>query len=198
MSEIIQDHPSMRSVQYEEANVISVYNGLHIPTGRRRKGRWGYGDIDPPNSRLALLIKDKLDFAELDNEEIAFGIPRCDDGKFSAKAAWQAQVVVPSSVQKKLQAELFRRASAKMSSGLMGAIDSVVELATSAYVEDAVRFKAATWLIERGMGKTPDVVVHEQAKPWEMIIAGVERGPRPQRQVEDGNTIEADVVDEHD
>lgn len=197
MGSVIHNHPSMDSARFEHRGVVSSYNGLEIFTGRKGNNKIGYGDLDPMNTRLHLLIKDKLDLSEMDNEELSYGIPRCDDGKFSAKAAWQAQCVVPKKIQDKMLKELYRRANGKLHGALLGSIDSIIEMATSAHVDDQVRFKAATYILERLQGKTPDVIVHEQSKPWEVVLAGVERGPRPPRkQVEDGNTVDAEVVED--
>jgi hypothetical protein len=198
--EAIYQHPAMNEVDVENGAIVSVYEGVRISTGRRRpkNQKYGFGDLDPVNSKLNALLAGELDLAVLDNEEITYGIPRCDDGKFSAKAAWQA-AHLPEKAKAAIRRELYTRASNKLHSGLLPAIDSIVEMATSPHVEDAVRLKAATYLFERLQGKTPEVVIHAQEAPWEVQLAGVRRGPRKvssERALEDGNTQDAEIVEE--
>lgn len=193
----VHNHPSMDDMTVENGKVISIYNGVRIPTGRRRKSTFGFGDLDPTNTKLRLLIAGELDVSELDNEELSFGIPRCDDGKFSAKAAWQA-AKLPARIRHELHRELYRRANDKLHGGLLGALDSIVELATEPATEDSIRFQAAKYIFERLQGKTPDVHVHTQEAPWETLLSGVRRGPRPARAERIDNVVDADIVDDEE
>lgn len=190
-------HPAMDDVDTENGMVVSVYQGVRIPTGRGhpKKLKFGFGDLDPTNTKLYDLINGDLDLSELDNEEITFGIPKCDDGFFSAKAAWQA-AKLPQRIKVKFHKELYKRANNGLHSGLLGAIESIVEMATSPHVEDATRFRAATYLFERLQGKMPEVIVHSQEAPWEVVLSGVRRGPRKAREIDDGNMQDAEVVEE--
>jgi hypothetical protein len=194
----VYQHPAMNDMDVENGTVVSVYNGVRIPTGRVRTKKLGFGDLDPPNTKLQQIFDGTIVWDDLDNEEIAFGIPKCDDGKFSAKAAWQADKM-PAKIKALFHKELYRRATNTLHSGLLGAVGSIVELASSPHVEDRVRFQAATYVLERLQGKTPDVVHHVQDKPWEVQLSGVRRGPRrvpSERAIEDGNTQDAEIVEE--
>jgi hypothetical protein len=189
----------MNELEVENGNVVSVYQGVRIDTGRRKGSprKIGFGDLDPRNSKLEKLLKGDLDLSTLTDEEVRYGIPKCDDGKFSAKAAWQA-AVLPPRIKSALQRELYKRADGKLHGALLPAVDSLVELATSAHVDDPVRLKAATYLFERLQGKTPDRVIHTQEAPWEVVLSEVRRGPRQAKadriEVEDGNVVEAEVI----
>jgi hypothetical protein len=196
---LVYRHPAMDSMDVENGTVVSVYNGVRIPTGRVRTpdNKFGFGDLDPPNTKLTQILNGTIDWDELDNEEIAYGITKCDDGKFSAKAAWQADKL-PAKYKHLFHKELYRRANNSLHSGLLGAVGSIVELATSPHVEDRVRFQAATYVLERLQGKTPEVVKHVQDAPWEVQLSGVRRGPRrvrSERALEDGNTQDAEIVE---
>jgi hypothetical protein len=200
MSHITYQHPSMNDMDVENGTVISVYGGVRIPTGRKRKpgNTHGFGDLDPANTKLSRILLGDIVWEDLDDEEVIYGITKCDDGMFSAKAAWQA-AKLPQKVKKKFQKELYRRAENKLHGGLLPAIDRLVELASSPHVDDRVSFNAATYILERLQGKTPDVVHHVQEAPWEIQLSGVKRGPRPvrsERVIEDGNTQEAEIVEE--
>lgn len=203
---VIHDHPSMNEAKYNKQDgLVSMYDGKRIPT-KRKKGNGGImGDGDPPNSNLVALHHGELDLAELDDEEIAHGIPKCDDGKFSAKAAYQA-AKLPKPVQRKLQQELYRRAENMLRGNLLNAIASIADIAMRPDVEDKDRLKAAQYLLERNMGKVPDVVQHTQDKPWEVVFDSVGRQQPDQPdqpnqlgqpgQPELNNTVDAEVIDD--
>ena len=194
-------HPSMNEMDWHDDEIVSVYNGVRIPTGRhvkhRRIGDDLWGELDPPNTRLQKLMDGTLNLAELDNEEISAGIPRCDDGKFSVKAAWQA-AYLPKMALNRMRRELYSRANRKLQGAMLSSVDTIIELATQPYADDKIRFEAAKYVFERLNGKTPDHVVHHQEAPWEMVFSNIERGPRPTRaervQLEDGNIQDAEVV----
>lgn len=200
---LTHNHPSVNEMDWHDDEVVSVFNGVRIPTGRHVRRRklhdelWG--QLDPTNSRLQLMLNGTLDYQTLDNDELSFGIPRCDDGKFSVKAAWQA-ANLPKTVRNRVQRELYKRANAKLHAGLLGAVDTIVELATQPYAEDKIRFEASKYIFERLNGKTPDHVVHHQEAPWEMVFSNIERGPRPARsermEIDDGNTQDAVLIEE--
>lgn len=203
MLQLTHNHPSVNEMDWHDDEVVSVFNGVRIPTGRhirRRKiGDDPWGELDPANTRLQELLDNKLNLQTLDNIELSFGIPRCDDGKFSVKAAWQA-ANLPKVAKNKLQRELYKRANQKMHAGLLGAVDTIVELATQPYADDKIRFEAAKYVFERLSGKTPDHVVHHQEAPWETVFSNIERGPRPAQseriEIEDGNTQDAEIVED--
>lgn len=206
MSLIARDHPSVAEVEYEDDHIISVYNGLRIPTGRRvinTKGQYHVvGEKDPSNSRLIALMSGNLKMSQLSDDEVQYGIPRCDDGMFSVKAAWQA-THLPNSIRNKLRKELYIRADRRMNGGLLKSIDTIMEFATQPYADDKVRFEAAKYVLERLRGKTPEVIVHSQDKPWEIVYSEIQRGPRPAKsergdrlRIDDGNIEEAEIVED--
>lgn len=190
--------------------VISIHGSSRVPTGRKKKsvgkGIGGYGDLDPPNKRLDLLLKGVLQPIDLDNEELSAGIPKCDDGKFSEKAALQA-ARLPAGVQKSIQQELFKRADNMLSGALLDSIQSIIGIATNdailddgkPIIEPKDRLKASIYVLERLKGKTPDVIVHSQDKPWEIVLDEVETTTREfarQRRKELENAVDAELVDD--
>lgn len=202
--ELASTSPAFAGTELEDINVISVYNDMRIPTGRKR-GKLpltveGYAELDPPNHRLDYLKRDMLDVSELDNDELSFGIPRCDDGKFSARAAWQAVHEVPKRAKTKMHRELHKRVHAVLQQNSLAAVKTIVELATQPYVEDKVRFEASKYIFERLNGKTPEHVVHHQEAPWEQVFSEIQRGPRPAdserlKAIDDGEVQDAEIVE---
>lgn len=157
--------------------IVSIYKGKRIPTKRKKRSNGSYGDHDPPNRRMVQLIDGDLTVAELDDEEVAYGITKCDDGKFSAKAAYHSKKL-PKKIQDEMQRELFARATRLLRGNVLASIEAIVEIATSPGSEDRDRMKAAQYIIERIQGKTPDVVQVTQEKPWEHVLAHVVAGER--------------------
>lgn len=187
-------HPSMNEVDlFNKDGIVSVYDGKRVPTKRKRRGS-SWGDVDPPNKRMSQLLDGDLKVAELDDEEVAYGITKADDGKFSAKAAYHA-TRLPKRLKDEMKRELFKRANRLLERNVLASINSIIEIATEPGSEDRDRLKAAQYIIERIQGKTPDVVQVSQEKPWEVVLAGVVAGERP-REVE--NAIDAEIVEDED
>lgn len=192
--------PSKIEAILDPTGVISVYQGRSIPTGRKRtrtKGYAGYGDLDPTNTRWYKLIQGELDVSELDNDELQYGTTKCDDGKFSVRAAYQA-AKMPPKVRNAIRRELMKRATHMMEGALLDATGRIIDIATSPLSDDKDAMKAAEWLIHRTMGKTPDVIVHTQEKPWEVLVSDISRGSREDSRVarglESNPPLEAEIV----
>jgi hypothetical protein len=196
------EDPSKIECILDPNGVISVYQGKQIPTGRKRtktKHYAGYGDLDPPNTRYAQLLSGELQVSALADDELMYGMVKCDDGKFSIRAAYQA-AHLPRKIAGAMERELMKRADNKVKGAVLGAIDRIVEIATSPAVDDKDAFKAATWLVERAMGKTPDVVHTVEQKKYEVVIENISRGTRResrvQRGIESNPPLEAEIVEE--
>lgn len=193
--------PSKKEAILDPTGVISVYQGRQIPTGRKRtrtKAYAGYGDLDPLNTRYYKLLEGELDVSELDNDELQFGTTKCDDGKFSVRAAYQA-AKMPPKVRNAIRRELMKRATQMIEGSVIEATGRIIEIATSPLSDDKDAMKAAEWLIHRAMGKTPDVVVHTQEKPWEVLVSDISRGSRDEsrsaRGIESNPPLEAEIVE---
>lgn len=194
--------PSKIEAILDPNGVISVYRGKQIPTGRKKtrtKHYAGYGDLDPLNTRLAALLNGELSVEDLDNEELQHGAIKCDDGKFSIRAAYEGWHL-PRKIKGAMERELLKRADNRVKGAVLGAIERIVEIATSPASEDKDAFKAAQWLVERAMGKTPDVIHTVEQKKYEVVIENISRGTRResrvQRGIESNAPLEAELVEE--
>lgn len=189
------DSPALKDAILDPKGAVSVYGKVRIPTGRKkrvRQGTSGFGDLDPPNSKLARLLLGELAVEELDDEELGYGVPRCDDGKFSVKAAYDASQI-PKSIQARMKRELMDRATRSIGANVMGAIERIVEIATSPSSDDKDAMKAADWLATRFLGKNVDVVVHTQDKPFEVVLEGIDRRSRAESREKRGMVVEGTV-----
>lgn len=135
--------------------------------------------------RYHALISGQLAVDELDNEELSRGVPRTDDGGFHTLADAAARSL-PQQLQNSIKAELYRRAEGKLHSHLLDAIDSIVQIATDGEL-DKDRLRASQYLLERVMGKTPEVVHFSQEKPWQMVLEAVETSTRKRARAERGD-----------
>lgn len=145
-------------------------------------------------SREYLFSIGKLSVQDLDDEELARGQIRKADG------TWSNNKNIPREVFQAAQAELFKRADIKLRENLITAVDTMAEIASGSAYEPEVRIRAAQFIYERVRGKNPDIVVHTQDKPFEIMMSdmvmqgGSRAASRAARGIE--NAIDAEVVDD--
>lgn len=75
-----------------------------------------------------------------------------------------------------MTAELFARATDILRGALLPATEEMVSLIDSG--DPAVRLRAATYILERMMGKTPEVLNVTQDKPFQVVLERIVTGPR--------------------
>jgi primosomal protein N'' len=81
--------------------------------------------------------------------------------------------------------ELFDRANVKLRENLTEAAATLVKIINNPEYDPKLRADAAKWLIERTMGKTPEVTVNVDEKRIDKLFERLERN---------ASTIEAEVV----
>jgi hypothetical protein len=150
---------------------------------------------EPKLSREEAFRVGKLSVDELDDLELARGQVLRDDG------TWTNFKTVPASMIKEFRRELFDRADIKLRENLVKTVDTFAEIANGSAYEPEVRLRAAQFIYERVRGKNPDVVIHTQDKPFEimmtdMVIGGGSRAAsRVQRGLE--SAVDAEVVEDY-
>jgi hypothetical protein len=72
--------------------------------------------------------------------------------------------------------ELYERTDDKLKAALLPAVDKMVDLLECG--DEKTELRAATWLIERLRGKTPEVIEHRQERPFEVLLHKLITGPR--------------------
>lgn len=75
--------------------------------------------------------------------------------------------------------ELFDRAQTKLKENLGKAADTMVSVLENPEVDAKVKIDTAKWLIERIMGKTPDIQVNVDEKAYERLFERLERDAEP-------------------
>lgn len=100
-------------------------------------------------------------------------------------------------LHEKLTEELFARTDDVLRASLLDSVEEIVSLMDNA--DPAVRLRASTYVFERLRGKTPEVIEHKQAAPFEVVLDRLVTGPRiageRMTQVEAGTEpIDAEIV----
>lgn len=118
-----------------------------------------------------MLLDGTLDISELDEEELARGYPRAADGSFR-----NPPVIIPRAIHARMMRELFDRANIKLKENLTEAAETLVKIMSNPEYDPKLRADAAKWLIERTMGKTPDITVNVDEKRYEALFERIDRG----------------------
>jgi len=154
-----------KAVAHSHPPRCTQHGGVHADFSRKRTEA-GYVRINP---KMAALMRGELDVASLDNEELARGQFRNKAGSFSGAGTQ----MVPREMYAKMMNELFKRANEQMKTSLVDAVKVLTAIATDPDADPKDAIKAAQWLIERVMGKTPENVIVKQDKPWQSLLVNV-------------------------
>jgi hypothetical protein len=127
------------------------------------------------NPRMMALMAGEISVEDLDEEELARGMCRGENGQFPKRAP----SMVPKAMYDKMTRELFSRAEETLKVSLVKATENLASIAADPNVDAGTRLKAATWMYERLMGKAPTEVKISAEKPFEHVLTKVARGPRP-------------------
>lgn len=153
-----------KAVRYTDPPRCSDHGGVNSETSRKRTEA-GYVRVNP---RMAAILRGDLDVAELDDEELARGELRGKDGNFH-----KGPQMVPREMYAKMMNELFKRANEQMKTSLVDAVKVLTAIATDPDADPKDAMKAAQWIVERVMGKTPESVIVKQDKPWQSLLINV-------------------------
>lgn len=140
-------------------------------------------------TRFQKLLSGLITVDDLDDEELARGMCRDSNGGFSGNPPRN----VPKQLKDAMLKRVFERVDEELKNGIIDCAKTMVQIANSEVYEAADRIKAATWVMERMMGKTPDVVVHAQEKPWEIALTQVTGGSRAASRVARGVADEEEI-----
>lgn len=146
-----------------------------MPTAAK-DGRQSYVDpaIVSRMTRFQKLCQGLISVEDLDDEELARGQCKGADGRFGQTPPR----MIPKAIHDQMVQQLFVRANDQLRHDLLGAVKALGVISSGEAFEPADRIKAATVIIDRVMGKTADVVIHKQDKPYEMILTSIAGGSR--------------------
>lgn len=123
--------------------------------------------------RVQKFMQGFLPVEELDDDELSGGFVRTSAGlPIKTKS-------LGVKFEQAISKELHRRLNDYLKSKAPRMLEVMYEIADSDMVEPADRIKAAQWIAERVIGKTPDVLVNVNAeKPYEGILDNIQSGSR--------------------
>lgn len=155
-------------------------------------------DEGQPKSRYKAFLAGELTIADLDDEELATCSFRASNGRLYKPKN------VPREMAHAFTRAIFDRAQAEMRSHTVTAAKTMAEIMVDKTNDPEVRLKAAKELLERNLGKTPQVLAITAQAPWEEIFDGIASGSREssrsrrQKALPDNtiDAIDAEVVDE--
>lgn len=168
--------------------------GLH-PADKLKKE-----DNTADKSRWMRFLAGDLDPLELTDEELARASIQDDDGR------WRRMRSIPAKVHTRMMSELFKRSDEHLQHALLDVVQTMTEIAKGQAYEPQDRLAASKWIFERVRGKNPERIIHSQDEPWKVVFDGIGGGTRAESRrargvedgnaIEDGNTIDAEVIGE--
>ena len=112
--------------------------------------------------------------SELTDEEIARQQVKLDNGTFGPTSQ-----ILSARIINAMRQEFFARADRFVRENVLDMLEEMRNIAISTVSEDKDKITAATWLIERAMGKTPDVLITNKTdSPFESMMGDVFGGSR--------------------
>ncbi|QNJ55401.1 hypothetical protein SEA_LITTLEFELLA_90 [Gordonia phage LittleFella] len=185
--EQVREQPTpCRAKALNRSGLCSRHGGMLHPLDRQRVDwdkaprelRWKFG---------------KLAVEDLDDEELARGQIRREDGTFTSSR------MVPVEVHDRMVKELFDRADVRLRENLLTAVDTAAEIAQGTAYDEGVRLQAAKWMYETVRGKVPTKVELDVSPKFEqvmdaVIIGGSRAESRAARGLQD-EVLDAEVED---
>ena len=119
--------------------------------------------------RYAMLLDGRLSVEDLDDEELARCQLKDKNGKFTGRPP----KVLPAELVRRMKQEYFKRGDEIFERGYAEAVTRLLKMSADPRVDDMVRYKALTYIIERVRGKTPDKVIVEPDAAWAVIASKI-------------------------
>ena len=145
-------------------------------------------------SRLQMVEMGIIPISELTDDEIARQQVHEADGTFSKKSP-----MLNAKLVAQMRAEFFERADRLVRQQTLPLIEEMQRIALSTVEEAKDKIAAITWLTERALGKTPDVLITNKTDaPFEQLMGDITGGSREEYRnrtaINDPMTIDGQVV----
>lgn len=139
-------------------------------------------------SRYQQFLAKQIDVDDLDDEELACCGFRASNGRIYRPRN------VPREMATAFQKAIFDRAQRELRSHTVEAAQTVAEIMLNTTVEPDIRLKAASIMLDRNLGKAPQVVALTSDKAFEEIFSDIFTGTREESRR--ARIIDADVIDD--
>jgi hypothetical protein len=115
-------------------------------------------------------VDGRIPFSEMDDEELARLQVRNRNGDFGGTRP----KMMPTALVQAHEQELMRRNTTLLKEVLLKATQVHIDVMNDENADPALRMRAAQYMQERLMGKTPDKMeIKAELKPWEGLISGI-------------------------
>lgn len=135
--------------------------------------------VEVPEERIAQLTRTQrfmqgfIPIEDLSDEEIQGMFIYEDDGTKTRS------INLGIKIHQQISQELHKRLNRFLQTKTASMLAVMVDIAESELVEPADRIKAAQWVAERTLGKTPDIIIHGKVDaPYESIFESIDAGSR--------------------
>lgn len=143
--------------------------------------------------RMRQLIEGEIDVSDLDDEELMSGSFRDGSGKLNPGR----NKVIPKSMHQEIVRRILERGQEKIRSDYFNALDTVADIMQDTDNDAAVRLRAASMIIDRIAGKTPEKVeLSVEVKPYEAIVTKIMR--ELPADIAEADIVDGEIVDEND
>lgn len=140
--------------------------------------------------RMRELIEGRIDVGDLDDEELMSGQFRDGSGKLNGRSK-----VIPKTMHQEIMRRILERGQEKIRGDYFRALDVVAEIMEDTDNDAGIRLRAASMIIDRIAGKTPEQVqLSVEVKPYEAIVSKIMREMPAELAMED--VVEGEIVDE--
>jgi len=144
-------------------------------------------------TRYQMYLRGEITNEDLDDEELATASFRSETGKLYRPKN------LPRDIVQGFMRAIYDRAQTEMRTNTVEAAKTVSEIMKNKRVDPEIRLKAANLLIERNLGRTPQVISITAQHPWEEIFDGITSGAREssrqRRAIEAERIIDVEVDD---
>lgn len=151
------------------------HGGALHPADKLFASERGIMPSDPSKlTRLQRVEMGMIQVRELTDEEIAKQQVLNDDGTFS-----KTTHILAAKIIAEMRQEFFERADRFVRENALDLMEEMRRIAMSTIAEDKDKIQAITWLTERALGKTPDVLITNKTDaPFDQLMGDVTGGSR--------------------
>lgn len=152
----------------------------------------GEPETEEPLSRYQQYVAGQISVEDLDDEEV-MGL-----GFRNAKG----RIYKPKNVSREMVTAftkaIFDRSLDKLKSSALEAANTLASIMVDDQVDANIRLKAATEILDRTLGKAPQLVNIQTNAPWEQIYEGIATLSRDESRRTRGEIVDAEVVADQD
>lgn len=122
-----------------------------------------------PGSRMFKLLSGEISIEDLDTEELARGQLRNKNGTFQGRPP----LLIPRQFHERAMREIVMRGEEVFRKDFVDAVKLMGNIVRDTEAKDETRMKAATYIIDRIMGKPKEQIEFTGEQPWKVLLEGI-------------------------